>query len=527
MRTPVIASCLAPAILFGSFAAAIAQHDHHQHHVLGKVHFPVSCSAEAQAHFDEGMKLQHSFWYRESEKKFQDVLRADPACVMAHWGRAMSLLYNPFTAPPAKNLADGLAALQEAQRTGVKTEREAGFVNALLAFYSDHDKKDHRTRVLAYEKAMEDLAGRFPNDPEVQIHYALSLGVAASPTDKTYAKPLKAVAILEAEWERQPEHPGIAHYLVHAYDFPPIAQRGLKAAQRYGEIAPDAPHALHMPSHIYTRVGYWRESVDSNTRASQAAVRNNEPEDLLHASDYMVYAHLQMGQDAAARRVMLEREPLAETKLLRPSGPFALAAMKARLVMERGAWAEAASLQVRPSGFPYVDAITHYARAVALARAGMPDEAQADVDALKRLATLEKDAYWRDQVDIQRQSSEGWLAFARGQREDALGTMRMAADRESKTEKHVVTPGPLAPARELLAEMLMEMNRPAEAVTEFEAVQTSEPNRFRAVAGAARAAEQAGDADKARAHYGRLVQIAAAADSARPELEKAKSYLSN
>jgi tetratricopeptide (TPR) repeat protein len=241
----------------------------------------------------------------------------------------------------------------------------------------------------------------------------------------------------------------------------------------------------------------------------------------------MVYAYLQTGQDEAARRVLLDRERLAETKLLRPSGPFALAAMKARLVMERGAWAEAASLQVRPSAFPYVDAVTHYARAVALARAGKPDEAQADVDALKKLVTLEKDAYWRDQVDIQRQSAEAWVAFARGRREEALDTLRRAADRESKTEKHVVTPGPLAPARELLAEMLVEMNRPAEALKEFEAVQTTEPNRFRAVAGAARAAELAGDKDKARAQYRHLVQIAANADSARPEIEKAKSYLSN
>jgi tetratricopeptide (TPR) repeat protein len=473
------------------------------------------------------MKRQHSFWYRESEKTFQEVLRADPTCVMAHWGRAMSLLYNPFAAPPAKNLSEGLAALQDAQRTSAKTEREAGFISALLVFYADYDKKDHRTRVLEYEKAMEALAKRLPDDPEAQIYYALALSMAASPTDKTYAKPLKAVGILEAEWERQPEHPGVVHYLVHAYDFPPIAQRGLKAAQRYGEIAPDAAHALHMPSHIYTRVGYWQQSVVANSRASEVAIKNEEPEDLLHASDYLVYAHLQMGQDEAARRVMMERERLADAKLLRPSGPFALAAMKARLVMERGAWHEAASLQPRPTAFPYVDAITHYARAVGLARAGKPDEAQADVEALKRLVTAEKDAYWRDQVDVQRQSAEAWIAFARGERDEALAVMRAAADRESKTEKHVVTPGPLAPSRELLAEMLMEMNRPAEALKEFEAVQKTEPNRFRAIAGAAKAAVQAGDRDNARAHFGKLMEIAGTADAPRPELEAAKQYLSN
>jgi predicted Zn-dependent protease len=505
----------------------VAQHDGH-HQALGKVHFPVSCSAEAQATFDEAMKLQHSFWYQASEKKFHEVLKTDPTCVMAHWGRALSLLYNPFLPPPQKNLAEGFAALQEAHRSGPKTEREAGFINALLAFYRDHDQKDHRTRVLQYEQAMEALAARFPDDPEVRIYYALSLNVAASPTDKTYAKPLKAAEILEAEWNRQPDHPGVVHYLVHTYDYPPLAEKGLKAATRYSEVAPDAPHALHMPSHIFTRVGHWQQSVDSNTRASEKAGAANELDDLLHASDYMVYAYLQMGQDEAARRIVVDRERHAEAKMIRPAGPFALVAMKARFAMERGAWAEAASLQPRPTSFPFVDAITHYARAVGFARSGKAEDAAKEVEALTKLVTvLEKDAYWKEQVDIQRQSASAWVAFARGEREEALTRMRAAADRETKTEKHVVTPGPLAPARELLAEMLLEMNRPAEALQEFEAVQKNEPNRFRAVSGAARAAEQGGNQEVARAQYGKLVQIAAKSDSARPELEAAKKYLSN
>jgi predicted Zn-dependent protease len=505
---------------------AVAQHD--RHHVLGKVHFPVSCSAEAQAAFDEAMKLQHSFWYQASEKKFQEVLRADPTCVMAHWGRALSLLYNPFSPPPANNLSGGLAALQEAQRVGARTDREAGFVDALLAFYRDHDKKDHRTRVLAYEKAMEALAARYPDDPEVRIYYALALNVAASPTDKTYANPLRAAEILEAEWRRQPDHPGIAHYLIHTYDFPALAERGLQAALRYSEIAPDAPHALHMPSHIFTRVGYWPQSVDANTRSAEKAGAANEIPDLLHASDYLVYAYLQMGRDQAAKRIIEDRERYRQLKMDRSGGPFALAAMPARYAMERGAWVEAASLEVQPTAFPFVDAITHYARAVGLARSGKPVETSAEVEALQKLVVgLNRDPYWKEQVDIQRQSAEAWVAFARGQREEALGLMRAAAEREAKTEKHAVTPGPLAPARELLAEMLMEMNRPAEALQEFEAVQKNEPNRFRAVSGAARAAEQAGNREIARAQYGKLAQIAANADTARPELEAAKKYLAN
>ncbi|WP_407521075.1 hypothetical protein [Methylobacterium oryzisoli] len=503
-------------------------HGHHAHQALGTVHFPVSCRPEAQAVFDEAMKLQHSFWYQASEKKFQEVLARDPGCAMAQWGRALSLLYNPFLPPTPQNLAKGLAALEEAQRLGAPTDREAGFIDALLVFYRDHATKDHRSRVLAYEAAMASLAARFPDDPEVRIFYALALNVAASPTDKTYAKPLKAAEILEAEWQRQPDHPGVVHYLVHTYDFPPLAQRGLKAALRYAEIAPDAPHALHMPSHIFTRVGYWPQSVETNARSAEKARIAAETDDLLHASDYMVYAQLQMGQDEAARRIIADRNSFAGTRMIRPAGPFALAAMSARFALERGAWEEAARLDLRPTAFPFVDAITHYARAIGHARSGRPEEATAEVAALTRLVgALDKDAYWKEQVEVQRLSARAWTAFAEGRRDDALALMREAADREGRTEKHVVTPGPLAPARELLAEMLLEVDRPAEALREFEAVQVTEPRRFRAIAGAAKAAERMNDGEAARTHYGALVQVAAQADTARPDLEKAKAYLSN
>ena len=261
---------------------------------------------------------------------------------MAYWGQAFSLLDNPFSPPSAKNLAQGLAALEQAQKIGAKSQREADYIEALLTFYRDHDKKDHRTRVLAYEEAMQKLTARYPDDPEARIYYALALNVAHAPTDKTYAKPLKAAEILEAEWQRQPEHPGVAHYLIHTYDLPPLAQKGLTAAQRYSALAPDAPHALHMPSHIFTRVGYWEQSVASNAQSAEIARKERAVGDELHALDYMVYAHLQMGQTEAAKRIIEDAKRFTDDDAARAAlaraAYFALAAMPARLVIERGAW---------------------------------------------------------------------------------------------------------------------------------------------------------------------------------------------
>jgi tetratricopeptide (TPR) repeat protein len=512
---------------------AFAQ-DEHAHHVLGTVHFPVTCSTEAQAAFDEGMKLQHSFWHKAAIAKFQEALERDPSCAMAHWGQALAIIGNPFAVPSAKNLAEGLDHLEEAQRIGAKTEREAGWIEALLTFFRDHDKQDHRTRVMAFERAMGDLAARFPDDPEARIYHALSLTVSAAPTDKTYARQLRAAEILEAEWRRQPEHPGVAHYLIHTYDVPPLAEKGLAAAGRYATIAPDAPHAVHMPSHIFTRVGYWPESIASNERSAAAAREIGSVGDEIHALDYVVYAHLQMGQDEAARRIVADLGRFGDIDPARVSLPIAAfygtSAMPARLAMERGAWDEAATLETRksPSPFLFADALTHYARAVGLARSGSPDKAASEIEALNALVKGlrdKKDAYWSEQVDIQRQVAEAWVAFARGDKEKALIDLRIATEREAATEKHAVTPGPLAPAREQLAEALLAMGRPGEALTEFEAVQRTEPNRFRAIYGAAHAAEMVGDRERARQHYGRLLEIVGAADTTRPEITTARTFV--
>jgi hypothetical protein len=473
------------------------------------------------------MKLQHSFWYQAAHEAFSDVLQRDPECAMAYWGIAMTLLSNPFSPPPAKNLADGWAALERARQLGLKSEREAGYVAALSEFYRDADTKDHRTRVLAYEQAMAQLHARYPDDSEAAIYYALALNVAALPTDKTYAKQLEAAEILETEVVRQPDHPGVVHYLIHTYDYPPLAERGLAAADRYAELAASAPHALHMPSHIFTRLGYWDRSIETNRRSADVARDGKDMNAEMHARDYMVYAYLQSGRDEAARQVIAEAQQFAGAESASPAGPFALAAMPARFAMERGAWTEAADLAPQSSKFAFADAMTHFARAVGLARSGKPGAAAADVETLQQLAdTLRaSNAYWAEQVDIQHMAATAWIADAEGRRDEALALMRRAAEIEAGTEKHALTPGPLTPAREQLAERLLAAGRPADALKEFEAVQQVEPNRLRALAGAGRAAELAGDRAAAKRHYGQVFEIAASADTARPQIEAARAFV--
>jgi len=515
-------------ILLGFVAApASAADEHAGHPVLGTVHFPVTCTPEAQQAFDEAMKLQHSFWYQAAHDAFSEVLQRDPECAMAHWGIAMTLLNNPFSPPPAQNLADGWAALEQARQLGAKSEREAGYIAALSEFYRDADTKDHRARVLAYEQAMAQLHARYPDDPEAAIYYALALNVAALPTDKTYAKQLAAAEILEAEVARQPDHPGVVHYLIHTYDYPPLAEHGLEAAERYAELAASAPHALHMPSHIFTRLGLWDRSIETNRRSAEVARAGKEMNGELHARDYMVYAYLQTGRDEAARQAIAEAQQFVGAESASPAGPFALAAMPARFALERSAWAEAASLAPQSTKFAFADAMTHFARAVGLARSGKPEAAAADVEALQSLADALRasNAYWAEQVDIQHMAATAWVAYAEGRRDEGLAMMSRAAEIEAGTEKHALTPGPLAPAREQLAEMLLAADRPAEALKEFEAVQQVEPNRLRALAGAGRAAELAGDLAAAKRYYGQAVEVAAAADTARPEIETARAFV--
>jgi tetratricopeptide (TPR) repeat protein len=495
---------------------------------LGQVHFETSCKPEAQKLFDRGMLYQHSFWYRASQKTFEEALKADPECAIAYWGIALSLLWNPHTVPAAKNLAEGSAALVKGTSVGAKTERERDYLAALGVMYADYDKVDHRTRLLAYAKAMEKLAARYPKDDEAQIHYALALNTSAPPDDKTYASQLKGAAILEEIAKRQPQHPGVAHYLIHLYDYPPIADKGIEAARRYAKIAPAAPHALHMPSHIFTRVGYWQESIDSNMASGRTAKEAGDFHEELHAMDYLVYAYLQLGQDKKAKDVIDEMNTVAGFTESALPGPYGRAASPARYAMERGDWKAAAALDVRPSPLLQVQAITYFARAVGAARSGDPAAAKADIAKLgefKDKLSQAKDAYWAGQVDIQRQIANAWVLYAEGKREEALSAMSAAADAEDKTEKHPVTPGVPKPARELYGEMLLESGMAKDALAAFEATLKKEPNRLGATVDAARAAEKAGDPAKAREYYEKVVAIAGGADKTRTDVSDARAFL--
>src|SRR3954462_5963493 len=361
---------------------ALAQADDQK---LGKVHFETSCKPDAQKQFDRAMLYQHSFWYRASQMAFEDALKADPECGMAYWGIALSLLWNPHVPAPAKNLAEGAAAIAKGKSTGAKTQRERDYIDALAVIYADHDKLGHLPRTQAYAKAMEQVALRYPQDDEAQIHYALALNTSASPADKSYTNQLKGAAILEPIFMRQPQHPGVAHYLIHLYDYPPIAEKGLKAARLYAKIAPDAAHAQHMPSHIFTRVGYWKESIDSNAVSQRVANQAADYHDQLHAMDYQVYAYLQLGQDTKAKAVMDDMNTVAGfTETFLP-GPYALAVSPARYAIERGDWKAAAALQVRPSPLANVQAITYFARAIGAARSNNPEAAKVEIAKLVEL----------------------------------------------------------------------------------------------------------------------------------------------
>jgi tetratricopeptide (TPR) repeat protein len=497
---------------------------------LGKVHFETSCNAEAQKLFDRGMLYQHSFWYRASQKMFEAALKEDPSCSIAYWGIALSLLWNPHTVPPAKNLAEGAAAIENARKAGFKTERERGYVDALAVMYTDYDKVDHRGRVVAYARAMEALAQKYPDDDEAQIHYALALNTSASPADKTYSNQLKGAAILEPIALRQPLHPGVAHYLIHLYDYPSIADKGVEAARRYARIAPDAPHALHMPSHIFTRVGYWNDSIASNSASARSAKESGDFSEQLHAMDYLVYAYLQLGEDDKARAVLDEMRTVTGFSETFIPGPYAEAASPARYALERGDWKAAEQLNVRPSLLAHAQAMTHFARAIGAARAGDPEAARPDVAKLGEISDKlreAKDAYWSAQVDIQARIASAWVLYAEGKKDEALKAMSEAADAEDRTEKHPVTPGVPKPARELYGEMLLDSGNAKEALVAFEATLKKEPNRLGAFIGAGKAAAQLGNTSKARDYFGKVVEQAGSQGSSRTEIADARKYLAD
>ena len=495
---------------------------------LGNVNFANSCSPKVQAKVQSAVAMLHSFWWPEGERTFQEIAAEDPSCAaIAAWGFASILMYNPFVGVvPPNEVPRAQGAIAKARQLGAKTEREKEYLEAVAAYWDDFANRTERQRAVARSKAYQALAAKYPKDDEAQIFNALYLIAIQERSDQTYSDSLKAAAILEPQFRKHPNHPGIAHYLIHAYDAPPIAEKGLPSAKRYAAIAPDAPHALHMPAHIFTRVGAWQDSVATNRRSADVALKTKEGDDALHALDYVVYAYLQLGRDSQARQTASEAAQISGSTP-RFIAPYALAAMPARVAIERGAWREAAQLQPTQSKFPFTEALTYQARALGAARAGDVTAAKADVEQItQRRDALRaaKNDYWATEVEVMRLSAAAWVALGENQGEEALGLMRQAADMEDRNEKHPVTPGRLLPARELLGDLLMELKRPGEALKEYEQSQKREPERFRGTYGAALAAEMAGDAKAARRHYAHLVQLAGKGEP-RAEVQLARAYL--
>ena len=524
-----------------ALVACAARAQDHEHGAatpekLGSVHFQTSCSASAQPAFDRAVALLHSFDFGRAIDGFNAALKADASCAIAHWGIALSRWGNPFAAGlrPVSQLQQGRDAIMRAETMAIGTDRERAYIRAASRLYLDYERTPQAARLLAYRDAMGEVAARYPRDEEAAMFHALSLAFSADPNDKTYVNQRRAGALLEKLFAAHPDHPGLAHYIIHTYDVPAMADRALEAARRYAKIAPSAPHALHMPSHTFTRVGYWQESIDANTASAASARREGATAEELHASDYQAYAYLQTGQDRAAQRLvaalpeMAARfDPTAAGAAAPPSaGFFALAAIPARYAIERGAWIEAVALEPRPSPFPYTEGMTYFARALGAAHLGQTAPIHEAIAALGQIhdrLTKAGEGYWAEQVEIQRRTASAWLALAEGRKTEALAEMRAAAEREDATEKNAVTPGPLAPARELLGAMLLELNDPAAALKEFDATLKQEPNRFRALAGAMRAASAAGDRATARQYAALLVKICARADKpGRPELLPAR-----
>ena len=522
-----------------------AQHEHAGHsdgEHFGSVHFPISCSPDAQRQFDRAVAMLHSFFYPETVKAFSAIAQAEPSCAMAYWGVAISQRPNPLVPPFAPALLQaGWEAIEKARSANPPTQRERDWIEALSAFFENYKTLDQKTRTAKYETAMAKLHERYPQDTEAAVFYALALNEAVDLTDKSYSRQLKAAAILEPLAPALSDHPGIPHLIIHSYDYAPIAAKGLPAARRYSTLAPSAPHALHMPSHIYSTLGMWQDAIQSDL-ASDASAKAYAPATSpqfagkpatnparYHSLDFLTNAYLQLAQDEHARAIVDARNSVAELPPdFRYSGHTAFAAIPVRYSIERGAWAEAARLPPPRTPYAQAAAITWFGRAIGAARSGDLDRARLDVEEIVRLRdqlASAQDSYWAEQVAIQAEAATAWIALGERHVDSAIASMRSAADREDRTEKHVAMENRLSPMRELLGELLLEAGKPAEAQREFELSMKSAPNRFRSLAGAGRAAALAGQNAQARLYYEQLLVLTRDADSERAPIKTAREFL--
>jgi tetratricopeptide (TPR) repeat protein len=519
----------------------------------GTIDFKVSCATEVRPEFTRGVALLHSFFYEEARRIFTEVAATDPNCAMAQWGIAMTWWHPIWTPPTSDEMRAGKAAAEKALAMKTGTDLERGFITALNAYYntpdsptaglvgqSCHGPGGAPDRVVAYEKAMRQLSEKYPDDFEAQTFYAFAILAAgyATPTDTTLAKQLQAAALLEKLWKKNPNHPGVTHYLIHSYDYPALAERGLAAARSYGSIAPWVPHALHMPSHIFTRLGMWEESIAANRSSADAsrayaAMRHRDATEAeeLHALDYMTYSYLQEGQDAKAKEIVDFTATVCKTNPeLEFSAAYALAAIPSRYALERNAWSEAATLPVPElphwSSFPSFEGLIEYSHALGRAHTGDIDGARKAIDRMRQLRDSSTDPrldYFKRQLDQQIQAASSWVTYSEGKKDEAVNLLRQVADTEDLLGKHPVSPGALVPAREQLGDLLLKLDRPKEAQREFEAALKIYPGRFRGLYGAAQAAEQIGEKEKAAHYYAKLIEQTAKADGSRSELAQLRA----
>ena len=535
-----------PLLLIFSAVLATAQEDHsqHQHGVagLGTVDFQTSCNATAQKFISRGAALLHSFGYEEARIAFNDAAKADPSCAMAHWGVARTW-YHPIWAPPSSDeLKRGAASLDRALAIDAKTDRERDYIQSLSVFYKDWQTVDHVARAKSYEQALAGVCDRNPNDDEAAIFHALQMVAVGylDPTDKSYTWQKKGSEILNQLLPRHPNHPGVAHYIIHSVDYPPLAELGLKAARAYAAIAPDSPHALHMPSHIFTRLGLWDDSITSNLASTKSAINQTQrlhggggSFDQLHAMDYLVYAYLQQAKDTSARKVLAEMHAMTKLDENQFAAAYALAASPARWALERHDWKAAATLEALPGWFPWdrfrnVEALLHYTRAIGAARTGDVAAARRSLDeisSIRKAMPATRDYDWSGSIGAQWEAATALIAWAEGKKAEGFRLLRIAADHEDAVDKHPVMPGALLPVREMLADLLLADGAAAEALKEYEPVLKTAPRRFNAMAGAAQAADRSGDKAKARAYAMQLEEIAKDAETSRPELEWSRAYL--